>query len=152
MVGWSLPFLSKEAWIFLTDKNLIKSNNMTPTKSRVVENLLAADIFSRGQAAEIINTLFELIKQSPQEGEPVLISGFGKFSVKEKHQKRCRNPQKGNPITLLPGKVVNFKWSGILREKINDKVHLGLRIPSPSRSGKIKSIEGRHIPANQPGR
>ena len=68
---------------------------------------------------EIIETLFELIKQSLQDGDDVMISGFGKFCVKEKQQRRGRNPQTGEPMTLSPRRVVTFHYSGILKEKIN---------------------------------
>jgi integration host factor subunit alpha len=64
-------------------------------------------------------TLFQLIKQSLQDGDDVLISGFGKFSVKEKKQRMGRNPQSGEPVMLSPRKVVTFKYSGVLKEKIN---------------------------------
>jgi len=52
-------------------------------------------LFTKGESAQIIETLFELIKQSLQDGDHFLISGFGKFCVKEKHQRRGRNPQTG---------------------------------------------------------
>jgi integration host factor subunit alpha len=57
---------------------------MTLTKAHLVEALLAKNIFTKIQSAQVIETLFELIKQSLQNGEDVLISGFGKFSVREK--------------------------------------------------------------------
>jgi integration host factor subunit alpha len=84
-----------------------------------VEALFAKNLFTKNESAQIIETLFELIKQSLQNGEVVLLSGFGKFSVKEKDQKRGRNPQAGEPINLPPGKVVTFRRSGVLREKWN---------------------------------
>jgi integration host factor subunit alpha len=65
---------------------------MTVTKAHIVENLFAKNLFTKTESAQIIETLFELIKQSLQDGDDVLISGFGKFSVKEKHQRRGRNP------------------------------------------------------------
>jgi integration host factor subunit alpha len=92
---------------------------MTVTKAHIVENLFAKNLFTKGESAQIIETLFELIKQSLQEGEDVLISGFGKFSVKKKHQRRGRNPQSGEPIELPPRRVVSFHYSGSLKEKIN---------------------------------
>jgi len=91
----------------------------TLTKAQIVEKLFARNIFTKGECAHIIETLFELIKQKLESGEDVLISGFGKFSVKEKHQRRGRNPQTGEPMMLDPRKVVTFKCSGVLREAIN---------------------------------
>jgi integration host factor subunit alpha len=92
---------------------------MTLTKAQIVENLFAKNLFTKGESAQIIETLFELIKQSLQDGDDVLISGFGKFSVKEKHQRRGRNPQSGEPITLPPRRVVTFHYSAGLKEKMN---------------------------------
>jgi len=92
---------------------------LTITKAHIVENLFAKNLFTKGESAQIIETLFELVKQSLQDGDDVLISGFGKFCVRAKHQRRGRNPQTGEPVMLSPRKVVTFKCSGILREKIN---------------------------------
>ena len=92
---------------------------MTLTKSHIVEALSAKNIFNKTESAQIIDTLFELMKQSLQNGEDVLISGFGKFSVKEKHQHKGRNPQTGEAITLPHRRVVVFKCSGALRAKMN---------------------------------
>ncbi|HQN18878.1 MAG TPA: integration host factor subunit alpha [Syntrophobacteraceae bacterium] len=92
---------------------------MTVTKAHIVESLFARNIFTKTESAQVIETLFEIVKDSLEKGEDVLISGFGKFSVKEKNQRRGRNPQTGAPIILAPRKVVTFKCSGVLRERIN---------------------------------
>jgi integration host factor subunit alpha len=92
---------------------------MTVTKAHIVENLFGKNIFTKTESAQIIETLFEIVKDSLEKGDDVLISGFGKFSVKEKNQRRGRNPQTGAPILLAPRKVVTFKCSGVLRERIN---------------------------------
>jgi integration host factor subunit alpha len=92
---------------------------MTVTKAQIVENLFAKNLFTKGESAQIIETLFELMKQSLEDGEDVLISGFGKFSVKKKHQRMGRNPQTGEAVTLPPRRVVTFKYSSVLKEKIN---------------------------------
>jgi integration host factor subunit alpha len=91
----------------------------TLIKDHILENLLAKNLFTRTESAQIIEAVFELLKQSLGEGDDVLISGFGKFCVQEKNQRRGRNPQSGEPITLPPRKVVTFECSGKLREKIN---------------------------------
>jgi len=91
----------------------------TLTKAQIVENLFAKNLFTKGECTHIIESMFELIKQSLEEGNDVLISGFGKLSVKRKSQRRGRNPQTGEPITLPPRRVVTFHCSGSLREKIN---------------------------------
>ncbi len=92
---------------------------MTVTKAQIVENLFAKNIFTKTESAQIIETLFEIIKGTLERSEDVLLSGFGKFSVKEKNQRRGRNPQTGDPILLSPRKVVTFKCSGVLRERVN---------------------------------
>lgn len=92
---------------------------MTLTKAHIVENLFNQNVFTKTESAQIVETLFELIKQSLASGDDVLISGFGKFSVKGKNQRRGRNPQTGDPILLSPRRVVTFKCSGVLRERIN---------------------------------
>ena len=91
----------------------------TLTKAHIVENLLAKNLFTKAESAQIIEALFELLKQTLEEGDDVLISGFGKFCVHEKNRRRGRNPQSGEPIMLPPRKVVTFKCSGVLRDKIN---------------------------------
>jgi integration host factor subunit alpha len=92
---------------------------MTLTKAHIVERLFGKNLFTKGESAQIIETLFELIKQSLEHGEDVLISGFGKFSVHAKHQRRGRNPQTGEAMALPPRRVVTFHYSGVLREKVN---------------------------------
>jgi len=93
---------------------------MTLTKAHIVENLFAKNLFTKGESAQIIETLFEIIKQSLQDGDDVLISGFGKFSVHAKHQRRGRNPQTGESMELPPRRVVTFHYSVVLKEKINE--------------------------------
>jgi integration host factor subunit alpha len=92
---------------------------MTLTKAHIVEKLFAKNLFTKGESTRIIETFFELIKQSLQDGDDVLISGFGKFCVREKHQQMARNPQTGESLMLAPRKVVTFKCSKLLKEKVN---------------------------------
>ena len=65
---------------------------MTLTEAQIVEALFAKNIFTKAESAQIIETLFELIKQSLHAGDDVLISGFGKLSVQAKNQRTGRNP------------------------------------------------------------
>jgi len=92
---------------------------MTVTKAQLVEDLFGKNVFTKVHSAQIIDTLFELIKRSLENGEDILISGFGKFSVKEKSQRQGRNPQTGEPIDLPQRRVVTFRCSGPLRAKMN---------------------------------
>jgi len=91
----------------------------TLTKEDLVTAIAAANGYPRNQAVELVETLLELIKSKLSSGEDVLISGFGKFRVREKHQRRGRNPASGEDMMLRPRKVVTFKCSGQLRKKIN---------------------------------
>jgi len=61
----------------------------------------------------------EIMKKTLENGEDILISGFGKFCVKAKKERKGRNPATGDDMMLAPRKVVTFKCSGKLREKIN---------------------------------
>ena len=92
---------------------------MTLTKALIVEELFSKNIFSKVQSAQIIDTLFELMKQALQNGEDILISRFGKFSVKEKWPRTVRNPQTGQPMKLPGGKVVTFGCSRALKARMN---------------------------------
>jgi integration host factor subunit alpha len=94
---------------------------MTLTKAHIVEALFSKNVFTKTQSAQVIDALFELIKQSLQNGEDVLISGFGRFSVKRKYQRIGSNPQTGEPMTLPAKKVVTFKCSDVLRAAMNGK-------------------------------
>ncbi len=75
--------------------------------------------FTKKQSAEVIESLLDIIKGSLCQGDDVLVSGFGKFCVNEKTERRGRNPATGDDMTLRPRKVVTFKCSGKLRDRIN---------------------------------
>ncbi len=94
---------------------------MALTKAQIVEALFAKKIFTKTESAQIIETLFEIIKQTLENGEDVLISGFGKFSVKKSCERPGRNPHTGKTVTLPPRKVVTFKCSSVLRHGMNGK-------------------------------
>jgi len=70
---------------------------------------------------KIVETLLAIIKKSLESGDDVMISGFGKFSVKEKKQRKGRNPSTGQRMMLDARRVVKFHCSGKLREKVNGK-------------------------------
>jgi integration host factor subunit alpha len=75
--------------------------------------------FTKKKSVEVIESLLEIIKNALEASEDVLISGFGKFCVKEKNKRRGRNPATGQDLILRDRKVVTFKCSGKLRNKIN---------------------------------
>jgi len=92
---------------------------MTLTKEHLINCLAEENGYSRFQAAELVETLIEIIKSRLSSGEDVLVSGFGKFCVRQKRERRGRNPATGDSMVLAPRRVVTFKWSGRLRDKIN---------------------------------
>jgi integration host factor subunit alpha len=79
--------------------------------------------FTRKKSVDIIESLLEIIKSNLEKSEDVLISGFGKFCVKDKGQRRGRNPATGEDLILKERKVITFKCSGKLRHKINGVGH-----------------------------
>jgi len=92
---------------------------MTLTKAQIVEMISENNGFTRNKSVDVLETLIEIIKRNLASGEDVLISGFGKFCVKDKHQRRGRNPATGEELMLDPRKVITFKCSGKLRQAIN---------------------------------
>ena len=92
---------------------------MALTKHGIAEQLQAELGFPRNQSIEIVESLLELIKASLESGDDVLVSGFGKFCVNEKKERKGRNPATGEKLMLKPRRVVTFKCSGMLRDKIN---------------------------------
>lgn len=94
---------------------------MALTKNDIVEKIHELG-FTKKKSVDIIESLLEIIKGMLEKGDDVLISGFGKFCVKNKQQRRGRNPATGNDLMLRARKVVTFKCSGKLRNKINGKL------------------------------
>jgi integration host factor subunit alpha len=92
---------------------------MTLTKKEIVDSIQEQLGLNRKQASEIVETILESMKSSLVRGEDVLVSGFGKFCVKEKAERKGRNPATGEPMLLDARKVVTFKCSGKLRKKVN---------------------------------
>jgi len=93
----------------------------TLTKAHIVNAVIEQIGFSQKKSFETIETLLEIIKSTLESGEDVLISGFGKFCIKLKAERRGRNPATGEDMLLAPKKVVIFQCSGILRAKLNRK-------------------------------
>ena len=100
---------------------------MTLTKDRIIESIYRNTDFMKSEAAQTFQSLLEIMKQSLESGEDVLISGFGKFCVKEKKERKGRNPHTGNDLMLHKRRVITFKCSGNLREKLNTKKKNGNR-------------------------
>ena len=92
---------------------------MALTKAQIVKDIMHQNGYTKNQAAEAFETLIEIIKDTLESGEDVLISGFGKFCVQEKKERKGINPATGEAMMLEPRKIVTFRCSGKLREKIN---------------------------------
>ena len=94
---------------------------MALKKINIVEQIQRQLGFTREYAQTITESLLETIKSTLESDVDVLISGFGKFCVKEKPARKGRNPATGNDLILRPRRIVTFKCSAKLREKVNVK-------------------------------
>jgi len=91
------------------------------TKADLIDSIYNQAGLSKTKSAQVVESLLEIIKKTLENGEDVLISGFGKFCVKEKGERKGRNPQTGGEIMLSERRVVTFRCSGRLRDKLNEK-------------------------------
>ncbi len=91
----------------------------TLTKMDIVSAVQPEDGYTLKESTDIVNTLLEIIKSTLASGEDVLISGFGRFQVKDKRERRGRNPATDGDMILPPRRVVTFKCSGQLRDNVN---------------------------------
>ncbi|NQT70659.1 MAG: integration host factor subunit alpha [Desulfobacteraceae bacterium] len=92
---------------------------MTLTKAQLVDLIQKETDLSRKKSLVLVESLLEIIKQTLANGEDVLISGFGKFCVKEKNERKGRNPATGDDMMLAPRKVVTFRCSPMLKKTID---------------------------------
>ena len=92
---------------------------MTLTKAQIIESVQNQSGFPKNKSSDIVESILDIIKNTLASGEDVLVSGFGKFSVREKKERKGRNPATGEDMMLAPRKVVTFKCSGHLRDMIN---------------------------------
>jgi integration host factor subunit alpha len=98
---------------------------MKLTKAHIVQRV--ADLgFTNKKSALMVDSLLDVIKATLEGGEDVLISGLGKFCIKEKKKRRGRNPQTGQDLFLNERRVVTFKCSSVLRNKMNGRSSFGM--------------------------
>ena len=95
---------------------------VTLTKFQITDAIAEQNGFTKKQSTETVETILELIKSTLASGDDVLISGFGKFCIKEKRERRGRNPATGEDMMLRPRRVVVFRCSGKLTDRINHEV------------------------------
>ena len=89
------------------------------TKAEIVEHIYERVGFSKKEAAEVVESIFEVIKARLEHGEKVKISGFGNFVINEKRPRKGRNPQTGDEIVISGRRVLSFKPSQVLKRTIN---------------------------------
>lgn len=94
---------------------------MTMTKFQIIEEIGAKTGLTRKKATETMETVLEIMKEALASGEDVLTSGFGKFCVRDKPERKGRNPATGGEMMLPSRKVVTFRCSGKLRQRVNGK-------------------------------
>jgi len=94
---------------------------MTLTKADIIDSLYNGTDLTKVQSVELVDALIEIMKSTLENGEDILITGFGKFCVKEKKRRKGRNPQTGLDLMLDARRVVTFQCSGVLRDRINGK-------------------------------
>ena len=94
---------------------------MTLTKADLIDTIYNRFDFSKAKSAQAVESLLASIKNTLANGEDVLITGFGKFIVMKKRERRGRNPQTGDDLMLRSRKVVRFRWSEVLRAKMNEE-------------------------------
>jgi integration host factor subunit alpha len=90
------------------------------TKAEIVERIYERVGFSKKEAAEVVESIFEVIKARLEQGEKVKISGFGNFVINEKRARKGRNPQTGEEILISGRRVLSFKPSQVLKRTINN--------------------------------
>ena len=93
---------------------------MALTKDKLVIRLQTQLGLTKPESRQMVERLFSLMKDTLTDGEDLLVSGFGKFIVRQKNERRGRNPQSKESLTLPARKVLVFKASGVLRNRINE--------------------------------
>lgn len=91
---------------------------MSLTKADIVDQLYKDGHFSKKEAAELVDLVFEIIKSTLSRGEKVKISGFGNFTIRDKKARTGRNPQTGQSMEITARRVITFKPSQVLKEDI----------------------------------
>jgi integration host factor subunit alpha len=106
--------------IIVKDYSFQGRASMTLTKADLIQQVYKNhEGLTKVQATESVEAFLRISKDSLINGSDLLLSGFGKFNVREKKSRRGRNPQTGNDLTLDARRVVTFKPSGLLRDRVN---------------------------------
>jgi integration host factor subunit alpha len=97
----------------------MEERRMALTKEKIIDSIYNQVGLSKNQSRRVVESMLEIIKQALEKGENILVSGFGKFVVKDKAARRGRNPQTKKDLKLRARRIVAFRTSGVLRRKIN---------------------------------
>ena len=117
---------------------------MSLTKADIVERVYKEANFSKKEAADLIDLVFKIIKDTLARGEKVKISGFGNFSIRDKSTRIGRNPQTGDAMEISARRVLTFKPSQVLKEDITDRY--GHRLDEKGKEDKgIGSSFGKYL-------
>lgn len=98
----------------------------TMTKADIVEKVYQKIGFSKKESSELVEQVFNSIKETLEKGEKVKISGFGNFIIREKHERIGRNPQTGDQIKISARRVLTFRPSQVLKAMLNGEDLTGL--------------------------
>jgi integration host factor subunit alpha len=91
------------------------------TKVDIAERIQSATGFAKKDSAELLETVFSIMKKTLESGENIKVSGFGNFEVKQKKDRIGRNPQTGESVIIEARRILSFKPSMILKNSINGK-------------------------------
>lgn len=92
------------------------------TKAEIVQIVYATlGGFSKKESADLVDLIFETMKETLGRGEKIKISGFGNFVMRDKRRRQGRNPQTGEPLVITERRVLNFKASQILKHALNGR-------------------------------
>ncbi len=111
------------------------------TKAEIVQALYTkVGGFSRKESAELVDLVFEMMKETLGKGEKIKISGFGNFVLRDKRQRPGRNPQTGDPIKISERRVLTFKASQILKMALNPRNGSSTPTPPNASSGPTSAV------------
>lgn len=107
------------------------------TKAEIIDSVYEkVGGFSKKEAAEVVEAVFDAMKEVLAQGEKIKLSGFGNFVVREKAARVGRNPQTGEEIVIAARRVLTFKPSQVLKEALNPEREVASQRPPRAASGE----------------
>ena|SRR3989338_8232774 len=114
-----------------------ESQGKTITKADLVEQVYEKIGFSKKESSDLVELVFDLIKESLEAGQKIKVSGFGNFVVRQKKSRVGRNPQTGQSITITARKVLTFRPSQVLKNALNIEHSQAETSSTPSSSTNV---------------